>query len=81
MGKHHGIFDEAMTRQEAFLLWEAGTNHHLLETCVGPHKFQLIDSGRWRCTKCGGEVENLHHTWYEQGLLHGAALKRKARPS
>jgi hypothetical protein len=66
-----------MTRQEAVRLWdEVQVNQHVLAACVPPHDFVQVDpkkgiGGNYRCSKCGGEVENLHRVWYEQGLADG----------
>ena len=26
---------------------------------------------KWRCTKCGGDVDGVYKIWYELGLKHG----------
>ena len=65
-------------RREMLEIWEeVKANHQRLKACVGPHDFS-IDAApnrpigkRWRCSKCGGEVDHIVKTWYEQGLEHG----------
>ena len=49
-----------------------------LDGCAGPHDFQLLASRgetgtriRYRCGRCGGEVNSHAHGWYTRGLLHG----------
>jgi len=75
-----------VTPDDAKVLWaKVQANSKALEACAKPHVFVSITperklGGRWRCTLCGGEVEQLHRYWYERGLAHGrAAALRKVR--
>lgn len=49
-----------------------------LDACPGPHEFAIDATPdrtigkRWRCAKCGGEVDFGAKLWYEKGLAHGA---------
>jgi len=67
-----------MTREEAReILDQVVANQKTLTACSGPHEFEPVSkdkkfSRRYRCKKCGGEVESLHKYWYEQGLKHGS---------
>lgn len=58
-------------------IWEqVKANLKRLDECVGPHDFQRLALEtklmfRFRCTKCGGEIEGDNRSWYERGLKHG----------
>jgi len=46
-----------------------------LDGCPGPHDFVPVDPARlfhrFRCTKCGGQVDGSAARWYRRGLQHG----------
>ncbi len=52
-------------------------NKAALDGCAGPHAFVTTQAGKigvkWRCGKCGGEVNAIDRYWYERGLAHGKA--------
>lgn len=54
------------------ILEKVKANQDKLDACKKPHDFQptgtlkLFD--RFRCTKCGGEVEMAERNWYVRGL-------------
>jgi hypothetical protein len=54
------------------LLAEVRANHEALVHCLGVHDFQEVTGrkmfGRWRCTKCTGEVDSHAFHWYTAGL-------------
>jgi hypothetical protein len=59
------------------ILADVRANLKRLDSCEGPHRFDPIpeDVGkvfgiRYRCTLCGGEVDNHAKHWYERGLKH-----------
>jgi hypothetical protein len=54
-------------------------NTKALEECrPGPHDFSVDTTPdrtigkRWKCSKCGGEVDHGIKVWYEKGLKDGA---------
>ena len=56
-------------------IWEkVKANGKTLDACAGPHDFQPIGpvklGMRYRCAKCGGEVEAQAQRWYALGLKH-----------
>jgi hypothetical protein len=64
-------------------LAEVRANQAMLDGCEGPHEFERVDDapklfGRWRCSKCGGEIDNLARTWYARGFNH--AVQAAAAP-
>ena len=67
-----------MTPAEAKALWEkVQANHRTLASCAGPHDFSddlspaRTIGKRWRCTRCGGEVDGVARSHYQDGLKHG----------
>lgn len=52
-------------------------NHRRLDSCPGPHDFSIVErqTGQlirsWKCSKCGGVVEEIFKRWYTIGLEHG----------
>jgi hypothetical protein len=74
-----------ITAEDSKRIWEAvKANHAALARCEGPHDFQPKEGGRmlgktitrdYKCTKCGGEIDNLYYYWYSMGLKHGQAIK------
>ena len=53
---------------------EVKENSKALEQCSTPHDFVKCDNSalpKWKCTKCGGTVNNSARYWYIQGLEHG----------
>jgi hypothetical protein len=52
-------------------------NHKKLDNCDGPHEFEPMQHKdgelvrRYRCKKCGGEIDAIHHIWYKRGFEHG----------
>lgn len=66
-------------RQEMVSIAEhVKANLAALDACPGPHEFTVDTTPdrtigkRWRCAKCGGEVDCGVKMWYERGLAHGA---------
>lgn len=66
-------------RREMLEIWEeVKANHARLKACPGPHDFSIdLNPARtlgkkWRCSKCGGEVDHIVRDWYLKGLEHGA---------
>lgn len=39
---------------------------------------QQMFGARWRCSKCGGDVETTNKKWYERGLVDGYSQPLKA---
>ena len=64
-------------RQDMLDIWErVKKNSAALEGCLGRHEFRAVDptkkfGGRYRCSKCHGEVDSTAHHWYTIGLTHG----------
>lgn len=65
-----------MDLKEASAIWEnVKENIKKLDSCSGPHDFVPIDpdiklSRQWRCTTCGGKIDNVARIWYERGRSH-----------
>ena len=66
-----------MTKEEAKELWEkVKANCRALEAC-DRHEFKLIGNidqslrRRYRCSRCGGEIDSHAYHWYELGVRHG----------
>jgi hypothetical protein len=60
---------------------EVRANHIRLHSCPGPHDFRPTDPAKklgqtYLCTRCGGRLESVEHSWYEEGLAHGRAERR-----
>jgi hypothetical protein len=60
-------------------IWEkVKANHAKLDSCEGPHQFEESsrpgspDGHKYRCTRCGGELDSINTDWYNQGLKHGS---------
>ena len=71
----------SLTKEHLAEIWKnVRANHDALEACAGPHDFQRVDSkkigSRWRCSKCGGEIDGVALSWYRAGLKHAAILRR-----
>ena len=69
-----------MTPVDAKALWEqVQANQRALSGCAGPHDFsedlrpERQIGKRWRCTLCGGEVDGVAKSHYEEGVRHGEA--------
>ncbi len=65
-----------MTIDTKAILAQVQANRAALEGCAGPHDFsESLQPGRlggkWRCTRCGGEVDFHARHWYQAGLKHG----------
>lgn len=62
------------------ILARVKANIALLRGCTKPHEFEAIEpakiGSKFRCRKCGGELDCVHAHWYNQGLLDA----RKAQP-
>jgi hypothetical protein len=64
---------------------DARANIVALNACNGPHDFSRVDpsaplmGAKWRCNLCGGNIDAIAHTYYEQGLAHGR--KESAKPA
>ena len=69
-----------VTRRESAVLWEqVKENHRVLDSC-DMHSFELIGpeeqspfGRRYRCARCGGEVDSHACYWYNLGFQHGKA--------
>jgi len=49
-------------------------NSKRLDECEGPHEFEKQGKdirAKYRCGKCGGELDNIKYYWYMKGLEHG----------
>jgi len=60
---------------DAKKIWDdVQANAKKLAGCAGPHDFSIARSpekkltGRWACSRCGGEVDPIAKLWYERGL-------------
>lgn len=65
-----------MTIDSHAILAQVRANQAALKGCAGPHDFSVNSEprrlgGRWRCTRCGGEVDFLARHWYQNGLVDG----------
>ncbi len=50
-------------------------NNNVLEEC-SRHSFDIdiskrVADKRWKCSNCGGELDDSRKSWYEKGLEHG----------
>lgn len=58
------------------ILADVRKNMAALDACAGPHDFSIDATPqkplfkKWRCSKCGGVVEQQCRLWYERGLKH-----------
>lgn len=56
---------------------EVRANLERLHSCSGPHEFDPITppglGQRFRCARCGGEIDQQKLRWYNMGLRHGEA--------
>lgn len=61
------------------ILREVRANLATLNGCTGPHNFMPAEPDapsfgrKYRCTLCGGVVDNHAYHWYNLGIQHGAA--------
>lgn len=60
-------------QSEVKQIWEqVQANHRTLEACVRPHDFQPLGErplfDRFKCSRCGGEVDGINARWYTDGL-------------
>jgi len=70
-----------VTKEESAKLWaEVRANGLKLDACT-LHAFGLIGfldqpplGRRYRCSRCGGEVDSQARNWYDLGLKHGRGL-------
>ena len=76
-----------MGRDSINTIWlQVKANGKRLRECVGPHQFVAMKPGPRRtipefyeCTRCLGQVDSRHRTWYEEGLRHG--LEHAGQPA
>lgn len=66
-----------MTIDTKAILAQVQANQAALKNCPGPHDFSVNIQpqrlgGRWRCSRCGGEVDFAARAWYSAGLEHGS---------
>lgn len=57
-------------------IWDsAKKNLETLDACAGPHEWEPIINPvgikKFRCKKCGGDLDANEKYWYEKGLAHG----------
>lgn len=51
-------------------------NNKVLKSCP-KHSFDIdirkdrVAERSWRCSNCGGDIDNLRKYWFEKGLEHG----------
>ena len=65
-----------MTTDDCLEIWEkVKANHKRLAHCSRPHELERTQSDRWRCRKCGGEIELVAGMYYQEGLADGAVIK------
>jgi hypothetical protein len=65
-------------KETAQQIWrDVKANQKKLDGCKGPHDFQPLPiEGQalirdYRCLKCGGKLDAIHKSWYDEGLKHG----------
>lgn len=57
-------------------------NSDILKAC-SRHSFDIdlnkerVAGKRWKCSNCGGEVDEIKKSWYEKGLEHGEEIKER----
>lgn len=63
-----------ISMKDAKKLWSSvSENTKRLASCVKPHDFSIeLESNRWQCSKCKGEVDEVKKLWYQKGILHGS---------
>lgn len=58
---------------------QAKANQRKLNSCP-KHSFTIdltptrVMGKRWKCANCGGEIEGINKSWYEDGLKHGGNI-------
>ena len=70
-------------RKESAVLWEqVKRNRRILDSC-DTHSFELLGPKdqspfwrRYRCSRCGGDVDAHARHWYNLGFQHGKAGTR-----
>jgi hypothetical protein len=79
MSKISGLSNETVRE----LFEKVKANRKLLDSCER-HDFSIIVGGsskavsRWQCSRCKGEIDQLHKYWYEKGVEHGSNSKSNA---
>jgi hypothetical protein len=59
------------------IMREIYENRDKLRDCNKPHDFSIDLNPerklgkRWKCSKCGGEIDAIGKMWYERGLEDG----------
>jgi predicted SprT family Zn-dependent metalloprotease len=70
-----------LPKKEVSKIWEdVKANNKRLRDCKGPHEFVETAGakfrGKYRCWKCGGEINGVAYSWYMEGLKHGRRVGR-----
>lgn len=71
--KVSGISKEGMKQ----IFVDVKENHRKLDSCIRPHDFSIDLNPekkigkRWQCAKCGGVVDGINRSWYDDGLKDG----------
>jgi hypothetical protein len=84
-----GLHEMSGIRESALKeIWEkVKANHALLDGCERPHQFEersrpgSPDGHKYRCERCGGEIDSIAASWYIQGLEDGRLKPEAARAS
>jgi hypothetical protein len=64
---------------------EVKANNALLDTCIGPHEFELIGpqkilSNKFRCKHCNGILRGELVHWYNRGVTHADFRSATTKP-